>query len=33
MWLFCVYLALYAGFMGLSAFAPGVMAREVLGWG
>jgi uncharacterized membrane protein (DUF485 family) len=31
MWLFCVYLALYAGFMGLSAFAPGVMAREVLG--
>ncbi len=31
MWLFCVYLTLYAGFMGLSAFAPGFMAREALG--
>ncbi len=31
MWLFGVYLTLYAGFMGLSAFAPGFMAREMLG--
>ena len=31
MWLFCVYLALYGGFMGLSAFAPGFMAREMFG--
>ncbi len=31
MWLFGVYLMLYAGFMGLSAFAPGFMAREMLG--
>ena len=29
--LFSVYLTLYAGFMGLSAFAPGFMAREMLG--
>ena len=29
--LFGVYLTLYAGFMGLSAFAPGFMAREMLG--
>jgi len=31
MWLFGVYLTLYAGFMGLSAFAPGFMAREMFG--
>jgi uncharacterized membrane protein (DUF485 family) len=31
MWLFGVYLMLYAGFVGLSAFAPGFMAREMLG--
>jgi len=31
MWLFGVYLTLYAGFMGLSAFAPGFMALETLG--
>src|SRR4051812_40223517 len=31
MWLFGVYLTLYAGFMVLSAFAPEFMAREALG--
>ncbi len=31
MWLFGVYLTLYAGFVGLSAFAPGFMARQMLG--
>ena len=28
LWLFGVYLALYAGFMGLSAFAPEIMASS-----
>jgi uncharacterized membrane protein (DUF485 family) len=27
LWLFGLYLLLYGGFMGLSAFAPGLMAR------
>ena len=31
LWLFGVYLMLYGGFVGLSAFAPGLMAREPLG--
>jgi uncharacterized membrane protein (DUF485 family) len=26
LWLFAIYLAFYAGFVGLSAFAPGMMA-------
>ena len=30
LWLFFVYLALYAGFMGLAAFAPRSMAIPVL---
>ena len=31
LWLFALYLALYAGFVGLSAFAPGLMARAPFG--
>ncbi|WP_406693799.1 DUF485 domain-containing protein [Singulisphaera sp. Ch08] len=31
LWLFAVYLALYAGFVGLSAFAPELMARTPFG--
>lgn len=30
LWLFFVYLAVYAAFMGLAAFAPQVMGRPVL---
>lgn len=30
LWLFFVYFALYAGFMGLATFVPQVMARPVL---
>jgi uncharacterized membrane protein (DUF485 family) len=30
LWLFFVYFALYAGFMGLVTFAPQIMARPVL---
>ena len=30
-WLFGVYLVLYAGFVGLNAFAPAVMARTPFG--
>jgi uncharacterized membrane protein (DUF485 family) len=30
LWLFFVYLALYAGFMGLASFAPQAMGRPVL---
>lgn len=30
LWLFFVYLAFYAGFMGLAAFAPRAMGRPVL---
>jgi uncharacterized membrane protein (DUF485 family) len=29
--LFFIYLAFYAGFMGLAAFAPGVMGRPAIG--
>jgi uncharacterized membrane protein (DUF485 family) len=31
LWLFAVYLAFYAGFVGLSAFAPDLMARSPFG--
>lgn len=31
LWLFVVYLALYAGFMGLSTFAPKVMQQRPFG--
>jgi uncharacterized membrane protein (DUF485 family) len=31
LWLFGLYLILYAGFVGLSAFAPGLMASTPLG--
>lgn len=31
LWLFAAYLALYAGFVGLSAFAPELMARSPFG--
>jgi uncharacterized membrane protein (DUF485 family) len=31
LWLFFVYLAAYAGFMGLAAFAPQIMARPAVG--
>ncbi len=31
LWLFALYLAFYAGFVGLSAFAPGLMSRTPLG--
>lgn len=30
-WLFAVYLAFYGGFVGLSAFAPDLMARSPFG--
>ena len=30
LWLFALYLLVYVGFMGLSAFAPGVMAATPL---
>ena len=32
LWLFSIYFALYAGFMGLSAFSPTTM-RDLLVWG
>ncbi|HEV8292846.1 MAG TPA: DUF485 domain-containing protein [Tepidisphaeraceae bacterium] len=31
LWLFAVYLALYAGFMGLSAFEPQLMSKTPFG--
>lgn len=31
LWLFALYLALYAGFVGLSAFAPALMATAPFG--
>jgi uncharacterized membrane protein (DUF485 family) len=31
LWLFALYLLLYAGFVGLSAFAPGLMGRSPFG--
>jgi uncharacterized membrane protein (DUF485 family) len=31
LWLFLLYVVLYGGFMGLAAFAPGVMGRTPFG--
>jgi len=30
-WLFLIYVIVYAGFVALSAFAPSVMAKEIAG--